>query len=738
MATKTKIVITGDTSGAVSAVSRLKTELGGLQSLASKALNFGAAIGGTAAVSSMVALTKAAINQGDALAKLSQKTGVSVEDLGRLQHAAELSGVSSDSLEKSLASLAVGMIDAASGGITPAAEQLGKFGIVLRNTDGTVKSSRAVLGELADKFAAMPDGPEKAAAAVAVFGKRLGSEMIPLLNSGAAGLKALGDEADALGIVMSGKLAKQSEEFNDNLDRLSKLSAAAGVQIAGALVPALNEMTSAFVGAKLSGFDMWNSLAVAARDGTVEQNIERITKVLERLRKQQADVVAGKLTVFGTDTKDEIAKQERLLEYYEGQQKAKTDGEALNTAKRIALEQQYQTKYIELLNLRAVAAGKISADILLDDNKRTAAQIKNADAFKNALVAAYQDSIKEAQNAGVAAQKLFDQASTVRKEGADQAADKRRSIETTVNNGPFQTAFGDRVSSIADEFKNVADAADQSATLAEFASQYGRVENAAKLAAQAVEDADRAMKLANQITDPATSADAIKRAADIKAGALETQGGLKVTEQKGAEDDAAATKQQIADLDQQITDLQTKASSLKVSADVAAAEGALKQLQAQLNALQDKTVTVTVNQVGSSDAPIPKSGGDTVPGYAWGGWTGPGSKYKVAGLVHSEEFVNRREVVRQPGALAFLTRFNEIGMAALKGLPGYAAGGLVSNLRIPSLPEQLARAPGAPAGTPVNLYLDGQKVPVTASKEAVRDMTHMFRRQALKRGGRKV
>lgn len=67
-------------------------------------------------------------------------------------------------------------------------------------------------------------------------------------------------------------------------------------------------------------------------------------------------------------------------------------------------------------------------------------------------------------------------------------------------------------------------------------------------------------------------------------------------------------------------------------------------------------------------------------GFSGGGYTGSGGKYDVAGLVHGGEFVNRREVVSQPGALAFLTQFNRHGMEALRiwaGLPGYAHGGPV-------------------------------------------------------------
>jgi uncharacterized membrane protein len=64
----------------------------------------------------------------------------------------------------------------------------------------------------------------------------------------------------------------------------------------------------------------------------------------------------------------------------------------------------------------------------------------------------------------------------------------------------------------------------------------------------------------------------------------------------------------------------------------------------------------------------------TAAEFADGGYTGDGAKYQPAGIVHAGEFVARSEVTQQPGAIAFLSQFNRIGMRALRG---YASGGLV-------------------------------------------------------------
>lgn len=97
---------------------------------------------------------------------------------------------------------------------------------------------------------------------------------------------------------------------------------------------------------------------------------------------------------------------------------------------------------------------------------------------------------------------------------------------------------------------------------------------------------------------------------------------------------------------------------------------------------------------GSASANVPIFSPDGV----WddGGYTGPGGKKKVAGLVHAGEFVNRQEVVRQPGAREFLERFNKIGMDALRG---YADGGYVGSSS-PIVPNTATRSwPNPPPET---------------------------------------
>lgn len=739
-----KIIISGDSTGAVAAVKRLSSELSGLQSISAKALAFGGIVSVGAAVAALTSITKAAIDQGDALNKLSQSTGIAAEDLSKLQYAADLSGVSAEALKKGLVALSVDMAAAATGA-GPAAEKYAKFGVSVRNADGTIKSSLDVLGQLADRFQQMPDGVEKTDLAVDIFGKRLGADMIPLLNLGAAGLKAMGDEAQALGLVMSGDLAKKSEEFNDNLARLSKLSSTAGINIAQALIPSINNLLTAFLDSRNAGLGFAQSVGnvldsavgLAGPLSVAEKGIERVTKKIEELKKKQAEGGLS-LAIFGNVDK-QIAEQEQLLKYYQAQQ-ARQTGDGIQSAeqlaaKRLVIEAQMQTKMAELAKLRGIAEGKVSADILQTDDKRIAAQIANAQKLRDALSAAWKQSITDAEAAGKAAEAAFEKAADIRANAEDKARSKERSIDPGAYDSPFRSASGDNASksgSIEQDYRNAANAADENATLAKFAAQNGRAENAARLAKQAAKDAERAVALADQITDPQASANAIREAAQLSAGLQEAQAQAEQKKQKDLEERATKQNELVAGLDQQITDLQAKAASIQVSADIAAAQGALATLQTQLAALQDKTITVTVvtkNEGGAT--------GDFSTGaegsFARGGYTGPGGKWQPAGIVHAGEFVHRQEVVRQPGALAFLSRFNREGMAALRR-NGYAAGGLVSNLAMPSL----NRATPAAASANATFNFPGMgSFQATLAPDVMSELKEAFSREALKKGGRR-
>ncbi len=185
-----------------------------------------AALGVAISAGAMVAFTKQAIDAADNLGKLSQKIGISVEDLAGLDHAAKLSDISTDQLGN---------------GVKQLSRFMGEYGDRLKAAGITATDAKGVLLQVADAFAQMPDGVKKTAIAMEIFGKS-GADMIPLLNGGAASIREVMAEGQRLNPVTA-ELAKNAETYNDTMTRLRSTLGGVGVAIANDVLPPLISLT---------------------------------------------------------------------------------------------------------------------------------------------------------------------------------------------------------------------------------------------------------------------------------------------------------------------------------------------------------------------------------------------------------------------------------------------------------------------------------------------------------------
>lgn len=200
----------------------------------------GATIGAglAAGVTAMAALGQQAIGVADQLAEASARTGASVEELSKLKYAAEQSGASLGAIQQGLQKLSK---EADAGG-----KNLARLGISVTDSNGQVRQTSELFLDAADKIARMGNATERSAAAQAIFGKA-GVALLPVLQEGREGIKALGDEAESLGVVFSTSTADAAAAFNDNLDKLKTAALGLGNDIAQEVLPALLDLTNAAI-----------------------------------------------------------------------------------------------------------------------------------------------------------------------------------------------------------------------------------------------------------------------------------------------------------------------------------------------------------------------------------------------------------------------------------------------------------------------------------------------------------
>ena len=175
---------------------------------------------------------------GDTYDKMAKRTNVSVEALSALGYAAKISGADLDTVEKSLRYLARGMNDAAQG-VGESLEAFEYLNIEVLDTEGNLRDTVDVLKEAATKLATMTDETKQIALATEIFGARYGTQLLPMLKEGGAGIEALMKKAKELGVVMSTEAAAKAAEFNDRMTDLKESIGAAGRGIGEILMPTL-------------------------------------------------------------------------------------------------------------------------------------------------------------------------------------------------------------------------------------------------------------------------------------------------------------------------------------------------------------------------------------------------------------------------------------------------------------------------------------------------------------------
>jgi hypothetical protein len=180
-----------------------------------------------------------AMNQASEAVDLGQRLGMTASAVQELGYVAGQSGGDLQTLTQGLTGLSNKLDEARKGG-KDAAASLRAVGL----KGGTKLGLDEALGQIADRFAKMPDGAKKSALAVDLFGKA-GAKLIPMLNQGREGIGNLRKEARDLGIVIDDDAAAAMEGMQDEGDKLKLTLAGIRNSVVSALLPALTSLVRA-------------------------------------------------------------------------------------------------------------------------------------------------------------------------------------------------------------------------------------------------------------------------------------------------------------------------------------------------------------------------------------------------------------------------------------------------------------------------------------------------------------
>jgi phage-related protein len=192
-------------------------------------------------IAGLAAFGKRSIDAADNLNDLNQRTGVAVETLDKFGKAANDSGSSLDEVAKAMGKLAKGIVDPAS----KASEALKSIGVSSTDAQGKIRGVDAIMLDLADKFSKMPDGVQKTALAMEIFGKS-GANIIPMLNEGK-------DALNEYSATIDGKMAAAADKFNDSINKVTSSISGPFNQAVTALLPTITKLAEG-IAAAATGF----------------------------------------------------------------------------------------------------------------------------------------------------------------------------------------------------------------------------------------------------------------------------------------------------------------------------------------------------------------------------------------------------------------------------------------------------------------------------------------------------
>lgn len=215
--------------------------MGSKMSSAGGSMTTGITLPAIAAAAGLSALVMKSVGTADEMQRLSDVTGISAEELQKLNYAGSALGVELTTITGAQAKLTKSMAGATDGTGTQA-EAFATLGVSIINSNGNMRDANDVMMESFDALNGVGNETERDALAMAIFGKSA-MELNPLIKAGASGLKELTDEAEANGAVISNEGVAALDTFGDSLDAMGLSIMGAVGSVAADFTPTLQSLS---------------------------------------------------------------------------------------------------------------------------------------------------------------------------------------------------------------------------------------------------------------------------------------------------------------------------------------------------------------------------------------------------------------------------------------------------------------------------------------------------------------
>jgi hypothetical protein len=185
-----------------------------LNSVVRQSMGFFGGLAGVLSVQGIVNFGRNALATADEIGKMSDQVGITTTQLQRLRFAADQTGVSASTLDRSLQQFnrRLGEAQTGTGALAAEAERLGI----------DLGDNQLAFQRFADAIASAESPMEQARLAQVAFGMS-GQEMIRMMRGGSAAIAQFGDAAESFGLVLSEENIRKAERLNDHFSTLRQI-----------------------------------------------------------------------------------------------------------------------------------------------------------------------------------------------------------------------------------------------------------------------------------------------------------------------------------------------------------------------------------------------------------------------------------------------------------------------------------------------------------------------------------
>jgi len=203
----------------------------------------GLSLAATGALAGLAGLAVKAGKDADELNTLAKQTGVATDELQKMQYAADLIDVDTETI--------IGGLRKLKKNLDGHEESWKRVGVNVRDANGEYKDITSIFYETVQGLSEIENETERDTVAMDLFGKSA-DELAGVIDDGGAALKALGEEAENLGVIIPQEDIDKANELNDQLDRLKAeilpTITQLGIQIIEAIQPYLPTIQTAIQG----------------------------------------------------------------------------------------------------------------------------------------------------------------------------------------------------------------------------------------------------------------------------------------------------------------------------------------------------------------------------------------------------------------------------------------------------------------------------------------------------------